>query len=283
MGEGGRNRREETTLRITRLDPGVYQITHIETARCYLGSSANTCKRMYEHRRLLRNSKHYNRKLQRAWDKHGESAFSFAVLEQVAMTSIDDVALLLEREQFHIDTLKPHYNLSPTAGSPLGCKHGPRTPEYKEIQSARMKEVFRVCKRVVSPEGRASLSAARKGLKLGPASEERKRRISEANKRIAQTEEYKAHRASIEEKRKKAASTPEVRAKIAASVKAITTPEHMAEMTRLAAEANRGCEFTEERRRKISEALTGRKMTPEQVEANRQRALRYWASKKPPE
>jgi group I intron endonuclease len=46
--------------------------------------------------------------------KYGYSNFSFEVLEYCEKN------ILLEREQFYIDSLNPEYNLSPTAGSSLG-------------------------------------------------------------------------------------------------------------------------------------------------------------------
>ena len=62
---------------------GIYAIVHIETGRKYVGSAVNLTKRWNIHRHGLRNKKHHSAALQRAWDKYGEAAFSFEVLEVV--------------------------------------------------------------------------------------------------------------------------------------------------------------------------------------------------------
>jgi hypothetical protein len=49
--------------------------------------------------------------------KHGYSLFKLEILEYCDVDNIRD------REQYYLDTLKPEYNLLPTAGSSLGFKH----------------------------------------------------------------------------------------------------------------------------------------------------------------
>lgn len=72
-----------------------------------------------DHRKNLRGNRHENSLLQNAFNKYGESAFQFSVIELV------DKPLLIEREQFWIDTYRAAnrehgYNLAPIAGSALG-------------------------------------------------------------------------------------------------------------------------------------------------------------------
>ena len=62
---------------------GVYQILCIPTAKIYVGSSLNISERWWEHRWDLRRGTHHSRYLQRAWDKYGEEAFVFSILEYV--------------------------------------------------------------------------------------------------------------------------------------------------------------------------------------------------------
>jgi len=59
--------------------PGVYAIV-CSNGRQYVGSSTTIVKRLQTHRRVLRQGKHPNRHLQRAWDKYGIGAFQFRVL-----------------------------------------------------------------------------------------------------------------------------------------------------------------------------------------------------------
>ena len=93
---------------------GVYQITNQVNGHRYIGSSMNLGGRWPDHLSALRCGHHRNQHLQRAFDKYGEEAFIFEILECVETEG------LIEREQYHLDTLNPEYNILPTAGSPLG-------------------------------------------------------------------------------------------------------------------------------------------------------------------
>lgn len=101
---------------------GVYTITNEANGKVYVGSAVNVRRRWAAHRRELRRGVHPNRYLQASWRKHGEGAFSFAVVEFVG-----DPALLAEREQAWMDSLRSSersrgFNLSPTAYSILGYR-----------------------------------------------------------------------------------------------------------------------------------------------------------------
>lgn len=135
---------------------GIYRIVNAVNGRVYVGSAINLKSRKEDHWKTLRANRHSNMFLQRAWNKYGESQFSFVVIENV-----DDKSLLLEREQFYLDQLSfekgdPNrcYNICRVAGSLLGTK---RTAEHRAKISAATKG------RVISPEHRAKQSAAMKG------------------------------------------------------------------------------------------------------------------------
>jgi group I intron endonuclease len=98
---------------------GIYKWTCTPTGRIYIGSAVNLQARWYGHRATLRGGRHSNAYLQHAWNKYGEDAFTFEVLELVL------APFLLEREQYYLDKLKPFtrnngFNIYPTAGSPYG-------------------------------------------------------------------------------------------------------------------------------------------------------------------
>lgn len=57
--------------------------------------------------------------------KYGYSAFRLEILEYC------DIGLLIEREQYYLNLLKPEYNILTIAGSSLGFKHSPATLEKK--------------------------------------------------------------------------------------------------------------------------------------------------------
>ncbi len=60
---------------------GIYCIINTENSKNYIGSSMNLYKRIYEHRRLLKLNKHYNKRLQNAWNKYGEDYFICNVIK----------------------------------------------------------------------------------------------------------------------------------------------------------------------------------------------------------
>lgn len=97
---------------------GIYRITCTTTGKFYIGSAINLQNRRRVHFHHLRRNTHHSITLQRAWNKYGEQAFIFEVVELVL------VAFLIEREQFWLDTLLPFdgngYNIDRVAGSRLG-------------------------------------------------------------------------------------------------------------------------------------------------------------------
>lgn len=111
---------------------GVYAIVNIKTHKRYIGSSISTKKRWLAHRLALRKGIHHSCYLQRVWNKYGEDAFIFVVLEECNESE------LIQREQFYIDHLAD-YNTSPTAGNCTGVKHSDAT---KSKQSARMLRIM---------------------------------------------------------------------------------------------------------------------------------------------
>jgi len=96
----------------------IYKITNTITQDFYIGSAINFKNRKWGHISSLRKNKHKNQFVQNSWNKYGEEAFIFEVLEV-----IDKKENLILREQYWIDTLSPTFNFSKIAGSPLGVKH----------------------------------------------------------------------------------------------------------------------------------------------------------------
>ena len=126
---------------------GIYQITNQVNGKRYIGSSVCIETRWRVHLTALRDGTHHSLYLQRVFNKYGEEAFAFEILEKIKKEQC------IQREQHYFDTLSPEYNISPTAGSTLGIR--------------------------LPLETRRKLSAAHKGLQV---SEETKRRLSEVNK-----------------------------------------------------------------------------------------------------
>lgn len=76
---------------------GIYKITNLVNNKVYIGQAIDIDKRWYEHINDLKNNKHINKHLQRAWNKYREENFKFEVIEDC----VEDK--LTEREQYWID------------------------------------------------------------------------------------------------------------------------------------------------------------------------------------
>jgi len=98
---------------------GVYRWRHLITGKTYVGSSINLGRRFrdYYNYSFITHEKNKSMIIYKALLKHGYSLFKLEILEYCDVDNIRD------REQYYLDTLKPEYNLLPTAGSSLGFKH----------------------------------------------------------------------------------------------------------------------------------------------------------------
>lgn len=93
---------EVVTIKDTYKTFGIYRITNKTSGMTYVGKTGmNFGDRWDCHRSQLRNGSHSNSHLQNAWNKYGESAFEFCVLEVVS-----DVSLLNELEIKYIKQYK---------------------------------------------------------------------------------------------------------------------------------------------------------------------------------
>ena len=110
------------------LKSGIYQIKNIITNKVYIGSAKNINSRWLEHKRLLKNNNHPNKKLQASYNKHGKNNFSYEKLELIELDS-----LIIFEQKWLNEVLKADsdskyfrengYNLSKVAGSTLGYKY----------------------------------------------------------------------------------------------------------------------------------------------------------------
>lgn len=141
---------------------GIYEILNTVNGKRYIGSAQSFPRRQREHTNRLRAGNHHNARLQNAWNKYSESAFVFALLFECAVSE------LVQYEQAAMDHLQPEYNLSPTAGSPLGVKHSPAVCEAKRQ---------RALGRVMSVEARAAIGRSKLGKKRKPFSDEWKQKM----------------------------------------------------------------------------------------------------------
>lgn len=76
---------------------GIYMCTCLSNGLSYIGQAQFLLKRQQQHISSLKNGRHYNLHLQRAWNKYGEYNFDWKILELCSVDELD------EREQYWID------------------------------------------------------------------------------------------------------------------------------------------------------------------------------------
>lgn len=106
---------------------GVYKIVNVVNNKLYVGSSIDYKARKASHLRDLKEGTHHCIYLQRAYNKYGRASFKFFLLEKCTAD------MLIEREQFYLDTLNPEYNTFRVAGSSLGYKRSEESKEKARI------------------------------------------------------------------------------------------------------------------------------------------------------
>jgi len=132
---------------------GIYSIENLITGKIYVGKSENIKERFAKHKNALINNYHYNKHLQRSWNKYGEDNFKFNIVE---ICSND---ILSDKEKFYIKVYKTNdnkygYNLTNGGEGISGFKHSEETKKYlSEIQTGK----------IVSEETKQKISKAFKG------------------------------------------------------------------------------------------------------------------------
>lgn len=95
----------------------IYTIRCDISGRRYVGSSCNFKARKSQHLHQLRHGRHHSKFMQREFDKHGESNFSFDVIESGIKPE-----LLIDRETAVIIELSPEYNGAQPGATRRGSK-----------------------------------------------------------------------------------------------------------------------------------------------------------------
>jgi len=196
---------------------GVYTITNTDNGvnTTYVGGTQVSFKKRWpEHRNMLKAGIHRNPHLQAAWNKYGENAFEFKIVEEVK-NPVD----VLAHEQTWLDFYRMHvpvYNLvlcvtqPPMFGKVFTAKHRqrishahmgvPLSEEHRQklieahvgfrgkhhSEESKRKLSLALLGRVISEETRRKIGDAHRGKK---ATEETRRKMSETRKGRKQSRE----------------------------------------------------------------------------------------------
>jgi group I intron endonuclease len=201
-------------------EPVIYWIRNLENGKIYVGSTNNRYVRWRTHRKKLRAGSHHCQHLQAAWNKYGEAAFSFEVVEKVLAES--ELQAAEDRWLEKLFGLRECYNVGRRSGAPWRGIEKQKHPNYgrrmSEEQKAKLREITtrqwavadprtgtkhsektrdkikekvqvavsegRAGKFIPSEETRAKMSASLKGnqnAKGHERSEEHRRKLSKAN------------------------------------------------------------------------------------------------------
>lgn len=142
----------------------IYQITNMLTGDFYIGSAQSFARREWQHRYGLKKGQHKNPHMQASWNKYGEEAFVFEVLEEVG-----EDANLLEVENKYLHKVVGRSDcfnvnkdaLSPRTGQSLSAESRARLSRNR-IGKHAGSDHYRYGQ-TVSDEVRAKISEIQKG------------------------------------------------------------------------------------------------------------------------
>jgi len=126
----------------------IYKIINTENGKFYVGSTTNTKERFRTHRNRLRKNRHHAKHLQAAWNKYGEQAFVFHVIQTVpegeSLQEAENVWLAEHVGKEHCYN-KSRYSESPMRGVAKEnhpCFGVPKSEEQRQAISQALKDFY---------------------------------------------------------------------------------------------------------------------------------------------
>jgi group I intron endonuclease len=176
--------------------PVIYKIINTLNNNFYVGSTHNQYERFRTHRNKLRGNRHHCAHLQAAWNKYGEAAFVFHVVETLA-----DVSLLQAAEDVWLKNWvgkEECYNHGMRSGAPWRGAPKETHPMYGKEVSEETKQLIREARlrqpdprfgKTHSAETKALISAKKRANPSKPwegkeRSEETRKKIGDAQRGV---------------------------------------------------------------------------------------------------
>lgn len=154
----------------------IYLIINRLNNKFYLGSTNHFNKRKNAHFLELKRNKHHSAYLQNSVNKYGIENFEMVIYQ---FCSKDEK---LELENYYLQTLKPHYNVSKSAFAPMeGRKHSKETKEKFKNKPRVRGESHWLYGKKLSPEHKEKLVLKKVGSKRNNKT---KKKMSETAKRL---------------------------------------------------------------------------------------------------
>ena len=244
----------------------IYIIENLINGKAYIGQTKNKTKRRVDHFSLLRHNKHHNDYLQRAWNKYGEEAFEFNLLDSSeSPEEIDRIEVLLIAWYKELDLCYNH-----ESGGHVLIEHSPETIEklrqatLKQFENGMPEETKQKIGEASS--GREPWNKGKSGYKNGPASEETIEKNRQARLGKKDSEETKKTKSEAQKKRhEEKPMTEETKEKMGKLKKEHWEREEYRELMKIARSNQvmwhkglKGC-WSEESNQKRREALSGEK------------------------
>jgi hypothetical protein len=93
---------------------GIYKIENLINGKIYVGQSVDIEKRWSTHKSELKNHRHYNSHLQKAWNKYGEENFHFSIVAECDIGELDQCEIYWISK---FNSYKSGYNLTSGGGN----------------------------------------------------------------------------------------------------------------------------------------------------------------------